>query len=126
MTSPSAPHRLRVPARFRAVALVALFGSLAVGGASLALSCAGDDPDGTRPEPPPAEVDAGEGDAESGCPESSPKVGENCRAAREDETCTYDQGTCEVSGQTYPKTSSYRCFGGNWTVWQPEKSPCDP
>jgi hypothetical protein len=105
------------------VALLALAGS----GGALGVSCSGDADESTRPEPPPGEVDAGEGaDLGSACPESAPKVGDNCRGGSAEETCSYDDGMCTVEGQTFTKVRLYRCFDGNWINWdQGEKSPCD-
>jgi hypothetical protein len=107
--------------------LVALF-ALAGTTAAVGLSCSTDDvKESTRPEPPPGEVDAGEGaDLGTSCPESPPKVGDNCRASSADEVCMYDDGTCTIEGQTYSKTLSYRCgTEGTWSKWAPEPGMCD-
>ena len=99
--------------------------------AALILSCSGDDVPTDRPEPQTnvdgsaGEVGATDAGGES-CPEGEPKVGDTCRTAGTDETCTYKTNTCTVNDVAYDKYESYRCVGGVWIEWpQPEKSPCD-
>lgn len=119
--------RLGTPGRGPALWALGLGAGL---GLAMGLSCSGDDITESRPEPPPVVDGGGDGAADDTtgetCPEGPPKVGENCRSASVEDTCTYEAGTCTVNGQEYMKRESYRCYQGNWIKWpQPEKSPCD-
>jgi hypothetical protein len=109
----------------RSLSLLLTLGLLVGIGTAVGLSCGGDDVTESRPEPPPLEVDAGGAMSDAGgdsCPESPPKIGDNCRTDSVEETCSYAAGTCTVDGQTYEKNDSYRCFQGNWIKW-PGASP---
>jgi hypothetical protein len=73
-------------------------------------------------------TDGGAADVEGTlCPESEPKVGENCPSDEESQLrCTYKVGVCTFAGSSYDITLDYCCQRGvNWDPCGTNSTPCD-
>jgi len=93
----------------------------------LAVSCSQDTP--PDPGPVPGDFPDGGGvnpDPSLGCPDSQPKVGENCGPGiTESNRCDFTVGECTApNGMVYVESASYCCPTGVWENCG-GRSPCD-
>jgi hypothetical protein len=99
--------------------------------AGLAGSCTEDPIIDERPRNPnnPGGLvfDGGTDSEVSLCPESQPRVGENCPSSEESQLrCTYVVGTCQFGGTSYDITLDYCCQRGvHWESCGTNNTPCD-